>query len=191
MLPPCRAGSRCALEGKDVWHVRLLWQQVEDADLHEGFIAANFLPRRQIQQPNHEQTKTGWVRIHFCSKNSGYWWGLPFLRMTLTDILRMFAWLDVTVPHRRYSKMMKFHWKWPARGTISLYTLAMCDESIQTVFCLLNIFSQIRGKKPWRFSDFITVKDTKTCFSLINTWKGPKCSIPKPQDFQMCWTKVK
>lgn len=74
-LPPCVAGSRCALEGKDVWHVRLL----EDADLHEGFVVADFLPRRQIQHLNHEQTKTGWVIIHFCSKNSGYWWGLPFL----------------------------------------------------------------------------------------------------------------
>lgn len=151
MLPPCLAGSRCALEGEDVWHVRLLKQQVEDADLHEGFIAASFLPRRQIQHLNHEQTKTGWVIIHFCSKISGYWWGLPFLRITLTVILRMFAWLHVTVPHRRASKMMKFYWKWPARGTFLLYTLVMFDELFRlfSVFWTILVRSAEKPQKIW------------------------------------------
>lgn len=143
MLPPCLAGSRSALKGEGVWHVRLLKQQVEDADVHEGFIAAYILPRRQIQHLKHEQTKTGWVIIHFCSKDSRHWWRLLTLAITLSDILRILAWLHVAAPHRRSSKMAKFHWKLPARGTFILFTLAMFDESVWTFFCLLNIFSQI------------------------------------------------
>lgn len=54
------------------------------------------------------------------------------------------AWLHLTVPHRRSSKMAKLHWKWPATGTFSPSTLAITMNliglfSVFWIFLLLSM----------------------------------------------------
>lgn len=67
----------------------------------------------------------------------------------------------------------------------------MCDESIQTFFCLLNIFSQISGKTPEDLINSSQLKTPKHVFYSSTPEKDQSAAYQGTKDFQMCWTKVK
>lgn len=66
----------------------------------------------------------------------------------------------------------------------------MCDESIQTVFCLLNIFSQIREKKPEDSVTSSLLKTPKHAFHSSTPEKDQSAAYQSPKIFRCAELKL-
>lgn len=121
LFPPCSAGSRLRLKGEEAWVLHTPEQQVEDAEVREGFVGADILTRHPILRLKHEQEKTGWVIISFCWNSE---WQIP---ARLTSLYYHFIWhpenvclAASTATHWRTHKISKFGFNYSNRGIFTV-----------------------------------------------------------------------